>query len=132
MSILNLATEPGSVQITAIEKGLPSSALNGIARMLGLPKVLIITSLRLVPRTITAREKAKQRFSLEESERLLRILRVHKIVREVFTSDHAVAEWLNTPDPSLNDKPPLNMLTTGIGASKVENLALAMIHGVPL
>ena len=60
------------------------------------------------------------------------MLRAHRIVREAFTTDEAVAQWLNTPDRSLGGKSPLYMLATDVGAATVENLARAMIHGVPI
>jgi putative toxin-antitoxin system antitoxin component (TIGR02293 family) len=131
MTIFELADKPASEQIAAIEKGLPSHSLNQIAKMLGLPKQTIIVSLKFAQRTISGREKAKKPFKLEESERLLRVLRVHRIAREVFTTDEAVAKWLNMPDRSLGMKAPLAMLATDIGTAKVENLANAMVHGVP-
>jgi putative toxin-antitoxin system antitoxin component (TIGR02293 family) len=131
MTIFELADKPDSEQIAAIEKGLPSHSLNQIAKLLGLPKHTIIVALKFAQRTISEREKARKPFKLEESERLLRVLRVHRIAREVFTTDEAVAEWLNMPDRSLGMKTPLAMLATDIGTAKVENLANAMIHGVP-
>jgi putative toxin-antitoxin system antitoxin component (TIGR02293 family) len=131
MTIFELADKPDSEQIAAIEKGLPSQSLNQIAKMLGLPKQTIIVALKFAQRTISEREKAKKPFKLEESERLLRVLRVHRIAREVFTTDEAVAKWLDMPDRSLGMKTPLDMLATDIGTAKVENLANAMIHGVP-
>ena len=132
MRILTLSGKPVSEQIAAIERGLPSSSLGQIASLLGLPKQRIITGLRFAQRTVSARERTKARFSLEESERLLRVLRVHHIAREVFTTDEAVAQWLDAPDRSLGMKTPLDMLATDLGAAKVENLAQAMIHGVPV
>lgn len=44
MTIFALAEKPDSVQIAAIEKGLPSQSLNQIAKMLGLPKQTIIVA----------------------------------------------------------------------------------------
>jgi putative toxin-antitoxin system antitoxin component (TIGR02293 family) len=131
MTILALAKRPDSEQIAAIERGLPSDSLDQIAKMLGLPKQRIIGALRLAQRTVTDREKARKPFKLEESERLLRVLRVHRIAREVFTTDDAVARWLSMPDRSLGMKTPLDMLATDVGTAKVENLAHAMVHGVP-
>jgi putative toxin-antitoxin system antitoxin component (TIGR02293 family) len=131
MSILTLSEKPVSEQIAAIERGLPSSSLSQIASMLGLPKQRIIAGLRFAQRTVSERENTKARFSLEESERLLRLMRVHHLARAVFTTDEAVARWLEAPDRSLGMKTPLDMLATDLGAAKVENLARAMIHGVP-
>jgi len=132
MSILTLAEKPASEQIAAIERGFPSKSLDQIATMLGLSKQRIIGSLRFAQRTVSQREKTGRRFTLEESERMLRVLRAHRIVREVFATDEAVAQWLNAPDRGLGGKSPLDMLATDVGAAKVENLARAMIHGVPI
>ena len=132
MLILNLAEKTGSEQIAAIERGFPSSALEQIAKQLGVSKQSIISGLKLAKRTISARERDKKPFTMAESERLLRVVRVRRLARAVFTTDEAVAEWLRTPDRSLGMKPPLDMLTTDIGTAKVENLARAMVHGVPL
>jgi putative toxin-antitoxin system antitoxin component (TIGR02293 family) len=132
MLILNLAEKTGSEQIAAIERGFPSSSLEQIAKQLGISKQAIISGLKLAKRTISARERDKKPFTMAESERLMRVVRVRRLARAVFTTDEAVAEWLRTPDRSLGMKPPLDMLTTDIGTAKVENLAKAMIHGVPI
>jgi putative toxin-antitoxin system antitoxin component (TIGR02293 family) len=132
MSILTLVEKPAAEQISAIERGFPSESLDQIAKMLGLSKQRIIGSLKFAQRTVSQREKTGRRFTLEESERMLRVLRAHRIVREAFTTDEAVAQWLNTPDRSLGGKSPLDMLATDVGAATVENLARAMIHGVPI
>lgn len=132
MSILTLTQRPLGEQIEILERGLPSSALGEIAAALGLPKARIVKALHLVLRTMTAREKKHERFSSAESERLYRVVRIRSLAREVFSSDAAVAEWLNAADRSLGQRPPLEMLATDLGAQKVESLLRAMIHGVPV
>jgi putative toxin-antitoxin system antitoxin component (TIGR02293 family) len=132
MNVLTLADRLPNEQIAALERGLPSASLAQIAGMLNLPKQSIIAALRLAQRTITLREKTRKPFTLEESERLLRVLRLHRLARQVFTSNEAVAQWLSAPDRSLGMKSPLEMLATDVGAAKVENLAQAMMHGVPI
>lgn len=132
MSVLTLTQRPLGEQIEILERGLPSSALGEIAAALGLPKARIVKALNLVLRTMTARERKHERFSTSESERLYRIVRIRSLAREVFSSDAAVAEWLNAPDRSLGQRPPLEMLATDLGAQKVESLLRAMMHGVPV
>jgi putative toxin-antitoxin system antitoxin component (TIGR02293 family) len=132
MSVLTLAAKSPTAQITAIEKGLPSSALNEIATTTGIPKRKLIEALRFAQRTITQRERAGSRFTMEESERLLRVVRLRHLLKDVFTTEEAIAEWLDTPDEALSNRTPLEMLATDVGAAKVENLAKAMIHGVPV
>lgn len=132
MSVITLATKPIGQQIAAVKRGFPSSALNQISRKLGLPKQSIITGLNLAQRTISARENSGERFSPEESERMLRVVRVRDLAREVFTTDAAVAGWMSTPKDALDGQTPLAALETGLGAVRVENLARAMVHGVPV
>ena len=132
MNVLTLADRLPNEQIAALERGLPSASLAQIAGMLNLPKQSIIAALKLAQRTITSRENTGKPFTLEESERLLRVLRLHRLARQVFTTNEAVAQWLSAPDRSLGMKSPLEMLATDVGAAKVENLAQAMMHGVPI
>ena len=132
MNVLALADKLPNEQIAALERGLPSASLAQIAGMLNLPKQSIIAALRLAQRTVTLREKTHKPFTLEESERLLWVLRLHRLARQVFTTNEAVAQWLSAPDRSLGMKSPLEMLATDVGAAKVENLAQAMMHGVPI
>ena len=132
MSIFSLAQKPISQQIAEIERGLSSRSLEQISKQLGLSKHAIISALKLEHRSIIARENAGKRFTLEESERLLRVVRVYHIIKEAFTDDAAAAEWLCASDRSLGGKTPLQMLATDLGAAKVENLARALVHGVPV
>ena len=74
MNILSLPKQTLQDQIAALERGLPATTLEEIAQMMGLPKKRIIAALRFAERTIQQREKSHTRFTLEESERMLRIL----------------------------------------------------------
>jgi len=132
MSVFTLAKKPVNQQIAAVKRGFPSNTLHRISMVLGLPKQNIVSGLKLAQRTISAREKTGERFSSEESERLLRVIRVRDLAREVFTTDEAVAEWMSTPKEYLDGQTPLEALETGLGAGRVENLAKAMVHGVPV
>ncbi|MDB6168086.1 MAG: hypothetical protein JWM88_950 [Verrucomicrobia bacterium] len=132
MNVMTLPARPLMEQIEALEQGLPSRTLGDLAKVLALPKKGLIDALRLVQRTVTQREQKGERFSPAESERLFRVIRVRAQAREVFSTDAAVAEWLNEPDRSLGQKTPLQMLRTDLGSQKVGSLLQAMIHGVPV
>lgn len=118
-------------QIAAVEHGFPSKAVARVAVVIGLPKSRLIAGLRLVPRTVAAREKSGALLSPEISEKLLRVLRARNLAREVFSTDEAAADWMSEPDRSLGGRSPLQMLTTDIGAQRVEELLGGMIHGIP-
>lgn len=132
MDVMTLPNRPLQEQIRTLERGLPSTTLAEIAKVLGLSKARIVEGLKLVQRTITEREKKRARFSPTESERLYRIVRIRSLARDVFSTDLAVADWMSAPDETLGKRSPLEMLATDLGARQVENLICAMIHGVPV
>lgn len=132
MTVFALADKSPTEQIAAIQNGLPGSTLRQIVEVLGLSQKAVIEALRFAPRTIALRASRREPFSATESERLLRVVRLRKLAREVFATDDAVAQWMTRPDPALDDHTPLEMLATDLGAARVENLVRAMIHGVPL
>jgi putative toxin-antitoxin system antitoxin component (TIGR02293 family) len=132
MTVLQLVEQSPAAQVAAIEKGLPSRVLQQLLALVGVSQKALLDALGLAPRTIGHRVNKNQRFSATESERLLRVLRVQKLAREVFSTDAAVAQWLTAPDASLGKRTPLAMLATDVGAGQVHNLLQAMIHGVPL
>lgn len=132
MSVFALAEKSATEQIAAIERGLPGSTLRQIVAVIGLSQKAIMEALGFAPRTVALRASRRQAFSATESERLFRVIRMRKLAREVFSTDEAVAQWMTAPDSTLGGRSPLEMLATDLGAAKVENLLLAMIHGVPL
>lgn len=132
MKIFTLATEPAGTQIEAIEHGLPGSTLKEIVTVLGVSQKVLAVALGLAPRTVAQRTASGKRFSIGESERLLRVARVCNLAGEVFSSEEAVSGWMTEPDSTLGDRTPLSMLGTDVGSQKVENLLRAMIHGVPI
>lgn len=129
---LELTEKPVESQIEAIERGFPSTALRAITRAVPLPASLILQALNIPVRTAALRVKGRKRFTPAESERLFRLIRVRRLARDVFSTDRAVAEWLNEADASLHQRTPLEMLATDVGSRQVENLLRAMAHGVPL
>ena len=132
MSVFTLADKTVTEQIAAIERGLPGSTLRELVEAMGISQRTLTEALGFAARTVALRASRRQPFSSSESERLLRVVRVRKLAREVFASDDAVAGWLTVPDRVLGGRTPLEMLTTDLGSAKVENLLRAMIHGVPV
>lgn len=132
MSVFSLADKSPGEQIAAIQKGLPGSAIRQIVEAIGLSQKAVVEALGLSPRTVALRLSRRQAFSAAESERLLRVVRVRRLAREVFSTDAAVADWLRSPDRTLGGRSPLESLATDVGAGQVENLLQAMIHGVPV
>ena len=56
-------------------------------------------------------------------------MRVHNLARKVFTTDSAVAQWLESSAPALNGQRPLDLLDTDIGSREVEALLQGIAYG---
>lgn len=132
MTLNQLAAATDLTQIEAIEKGLPSSTINDLTGGLHISRKSLVSCLGLAERTVALRTRGKQRFSAMESERFLRVARALRLAREVFQKPEDASGWMKSADISLGNRIPLSLLATDVGARKVENLLLGMIHGVPV
>jgi putative toxin-antitoxin system antitoxin component (TIGR02293 family) len=102
-----------------IRSGLPSTALERMARHLDLSAVATIESLGLAKRTIARRLHEHKPLSTEESERVVRLARVFAEAKHVLGSEAKARLWLQKPNRTLGGETPLHLLDTDIGASAV-------------
>lgn len=85
--------------------------------------------LGLAQRTMTRKQGAGARLTADETEKVMRVVRIQNLARKLFTDDDAVAEWLRTPAPALKGTAPIDLLDTDMGAREVEALILGIAHG---
>lgn len=71
-------------------------------------------------RTLKRRIESQQPLSSEESERLVRYARIFTMAREIFGENAETLNWLRSPKKKLDDKKPLELLSTEIGAQVIE------------
>lgn len=55
---------------------------------------------------------------------------VSSLLKEVFVNENRIEEWLNSPNISLNNKKPIQLLKNGQDR-KVEMLLISIIHNLP-
>lgn len=116
--------------IDAVRRGLPVAELTGFLRETQLPSQRVHDLLRLTARTL-ARRKLAGRLSEPESERLLRLRRVHELALRLCGGSAArAAQWLETPNWGLGGRSPLEMAATEVGAREVERLIGRIEHGI--
>ena len=83
-----------------------------------------------IPSTTFSRS-VKARFSAEQSERLVRIIRVIDRAVELFDGNKAEAQkWLNEPNRALSWKVPADLIASETGAYEVMKLITRLEHGV--
>ncbi|CAG75704.1 conserved hypothetical protein [Pectobacterium atrosepticum SCRI1043] len=83
-----------------------------------------------IPSTTFSRS-VKARFSADQSERLVRIIRVIDRTVELFEGDKDEAQkWLNEPNRALGGKVPAELMVSETGAYEVMKLLTRLEHGV--
>lgn len=84
-----------------------------------------------IPKRTLARRKRTGRFTTEESERLLRLGLIYDLTLHLFERNVTAArQWLERPNPTLDDRSPLEVAETEVGGREVEGLIGRLELGV--
>ena len=83
-----------------------------------------------IPRRTAAHRRKLGRLTAEQSDRLLRVLRVVDQAETAFGNRDKAHAWLRRPTAALGGRTPLDLLDTDIGARHVEHLLGRIAHGL--
>jgi putative toxin-antitoxin system antitoxin component (TIGR02293 family) len=83
-----------------------------------------------LPRKTLAHRRTLGRLTAEQSDRLVRILRVIEQAELAFGDVQKARTWLRRPSAVLADHAPLDLLDTDIGTRQVETLLGRIEHGI--
>ncbi len=112
------ATEAEVLQL--VERRLPISAINRLLA-LGLTRPEINATV-IALRTLQHRRSRREKLTVEESDRVLRVLRVLSLTETVYESRERALQWLRRENPRLEGRAPLSLLTSDTGSRLVEQL----------
>lgn len=112
-----------------IDRGLPTSALEEFSAYSGisLKDLLLVV---VPPRTLKHRRQRKQPLSLEESDRLFRVVRMYELAVKVYGDREDGREWLLGKKKRFDEKTALSMLRSEAGEQAVEELLYQIDEGV--
>ncbi|MFG1172562.1 antitoxin Xre/MbcA/ParS toxin-binding domain-containing protein [Erwiniaceae bacterium CAU 1747] len=124
---LNVAD--GVMLVDEIDKGLEGEVANRIASWAQITQSEL-RRMTGIPSTTFSRN-IKKRFSPDQSERLVRFIRVLDRAVDLFEGDKRAAQkWLNEPSRALGWKAPADLLASESGAWEVMRLITRLEHGV--
>jgi putative toxin-antitoxin system antitoxin component (TIGR02293 family) len=115
--------------ISVIRKGIPSSAIDSIAKTIRVSNAELAATLGIPERTL-ARRKKQGLLNSEESAKLIRLARVIENAAEVFGSLATAIDWMKAENTALGGATPLSLLDTDIGAESVMDTLGRIAHGV--
>jgi putative toxin-antitoxin system antitoxin component (TIGR02293 family) len=81
-------------------------------------------------RTLQHRRSRREKLTVEESDRVLRALRVLSLAESVYGSRERALGWLRKPHPRLDGRAPLSLLKTDTGSRIVEELLVQIDEGM--
>ncbi len=125
---MHMATTPTEEANRRVKQGLPYSKFEQIRARLGVSVSKLSAVTGVSGRTL-ARRRKEGRFKPDESDHLLRIVRLYQRAVEVLGED-AAAAWLTTPKRFLGGKTPLEFADAEIGAYEVDQALGRLEHGV--
>ena len=111
-----------------IERQLSTSAINRLVA-LGITRTEI-DSLVIPLRTLQHRRSRREKLTVEESDRVLRLARLLSQAESLYGSRDRALAWLRRTHPHLGGRTPLEMLKTDTGSRLVEELLVQIDEGM--
>ena len=81
-------------------------------------------------RTLQHRRSRREKLTVEESDRVLRVIRVLSLAESVYGSRERALAWLRKPHTRLEGRTPLSLLQTDTGSRIVEGLLIQIDEGM--
>jgi putative toxin-antitoxin system antitoxin component (TIGR02293 family) len=126
LGVKSAASEQEILRI--VEERLAASV---IKRLLGLGLERAEIDAAVIPsRTLQHRRSRRERLTLEESDRVLRMVRILSTAEAVYGSRERALGWLRRPHPRLDGRSPISLLETDTGSRIVEELLTQIDEGM--
>ncbi|SRR6266571_435917 len=125
---LGTPTESEHNIVHMVEAGLPLKVINRLIER-GLSKDEVF-SIIVNPRTLKHRKSRHQPLSKEESERVIRAVRILARAQAVFGGETPALNWLRAPKRRFEGRPPIQMLSTETGGRLVEEMLIQIDEGM--
>jgi putative toxin-antitoxin system antitoxin component (TIGR02293 family) len=117
------------LDLQAVEAGVPIATMNSFVAESGM-KLKDVLEVVIPLRTLKHRKARKEPLSLDESDKLVRLIRVYDLAVRVFGEREKAVYWLSEPKRRFNERTPIQMMRTGMGASMVEEMLGQIEHGM--
>ncbi len=114
--------------LVIVEKQLAPAVIHRLVT-LGLERAEI-DAVIIPQRTLQHRRSRREKLTLEESDRVVRAIRVLSRAEAVYGSRDRALAWLRRENPRLEGRSPLSLLKTDTGSRIVEELLVQIDEGM--
>jgi putative toxin-antitoxin system antitoxin component (TIGR02293 family) len=112
-----------------VESGIPITTMSTFAETSGIP-LKDLYEVVIPARTLKHRRSRREPLSLDESDKLTRLVRIFDQAVAVFGDIDRARAWLNKPKKRFDSRTPLTMLRTEIGGRMVEEMLGQIEYGM--
>ena len=128
--LLGIPASDASTLIRRVRQGFPFATVERLRQAFALSTDELTTLVQIPTRTMT-RRKASGRLKADESDRVLRAVRLMHRATVLFNNDPTAAKaWMATPQRGLGGAVPLELAGTEVGAREVEDALGRIEDGV--
>lgn len=113
-----------------VREGLPWKSYSSVLAFYQVQPAELSNVALISSRTLARRKEKKQRFTPDESDRLLRLARVFASAHRVFDDSSKAARWMVRPNRPLGSVAPMTLLDTDIGVEQVREELGRIEHGI--
>jgi putative toxin-antitoxin system antitoxin component (TIGR02293 family) len=113
-----------------VHTGFSFQVVESVSRRLDVAPKILVEKIALSPRTAVRRVAGRSKLRADESDRLMRIVRVAQKARSVFGSTEKARRWLKVPLAALGGKTPFSAMDTDLGASQTQEVLQRIEEGV--
>jgi len=115
----------------AISEGLPSQTVFFLQNLLEAGDDEYSSTLGVSTKWLSRyRKTPKLHLGIEVSDKLYRIARIYKLAEEILENKASAIKWLHRPQMGLNERVPLELIKTEVGAKEVEELLYRIEYGM--
>lgn len=114
--------------INSIQAGLPAKVVQEAAQWLELPTTTV--ELIIPRRTLERRLKADKPLSIEESDKLVRLIQTIARAMEVFGDQETALRWMKAPNRAMGGRTPFSVVNTSPGVELIKDILGRIEHGV--
>ncbi|HET8638084.1 MAG TPA: antitoxin Xre/MbcA/ParS toxin-binding domain-containing protein [Acidobacteriaceae bacterium] len=126
LGLNSLATETEVLRV--VERQLAPAVIKRLIA-LGLQQAEI-DAVIIPRRTLQHRRSRREKLTVEESDRVIRTIRVLSLAESIYGSRDRALSWLRRPHPRLGGRVPLSLLNTDTGSRIVEELLTQIEEGM--
>jgi putative toxin-antitoxin system antitoxin component (TIGR02293 family) len=129
--VLGKAPNSLSELAASVAQGLPRGVVREVAAHAAPPKGDLrnkVAALVVSPATY----KRRPRLSVAASERAERLARIAALAVQALGDEDEAKTWRTTAHPLLDDRTPVEVAATDLGARQVERLLVNIEHGLPV